>query len=907
MQKGRGFLRQYRAAYVYAVVMNAVAPPPASTAELVVYDEGLANGFHFHYWSAPAGEWIDFQYNGDAYTGNYSMRLALSGWATAMLTYERGEEERFFTPQQYNTLQFYVKGLQPAGKPFNISLMSNHYTVLATISTAPWLPAGAPPKWTRVTIPLTAFETVLPQQPLSGIMIDDRPPHDGYGDLLFDDIRFCWLPDTVGPSVLSARNVGLTEVRIQFDERLAEKSVVPSAFSLTSATDPRYLSSRAPNKVTVVPQSLGRTVALTVPDSLVTGAVYRIAITGLTDTLGNEAAGGTAAVVTVTQKRVTCTIDAATDVRPFKPGIRGGGFGSWTFGWERPYLNQLPGLIKLAKAIKPGVLRFAGGLAVNQMEWSRDNGRRVTEHLYRADEIDGLAAFADSVGAEVMIQVNLADNNPSQWADMVRYCNVEKGHHFKYWEFGNEWDLLGASAPGTPEQYAQWFVQYRRAMLSVDSTIRFCGPVTANFGASRHERPWYKPLIDACAADGKPLDVLTWHWYQTFGGADINMGTLPDVLFNYSTALQTYDDHMGHYPRGSWVPDGSWLLKHRRRFVEYSLNVVENEILPNNSTTLRAITEIGTYAGGSGDNVPMRTNFVAALWAGDILGRCAYHGLDMACFWLLYEEMAGEWSGYGVIQPDNVYEPSRFIISPVYYTYFMYAQYFGDMMVQASSSDYPLPYTNDATKPALVSVWASRHSGNPEKLSLICPNLSADYCTVEFDVSGFSPAAGEYYELTNPTPLSSGEQYNAYTEINGRSISGIPSQIEQSIAAIRPRSLAVGRSFSHLLPPHSITAITLHTAKGNAGVRSSPSPAGAAPLVRLGLPPAGSRRPVRITVEGGERGYIDIFSASGRRVFGVAVDSDVQSVQWRGESGMFVVRFKTADGRRSMARAVTIR
>jgi len=73
----------------------------------------------------------------------------------------------------------------------------------------------------------------------------------------------------------------------------------------------------------------------------------------------------------------------------------------------------------------------------------------LVEHAYRrgyqADEIDALAAFADYVGAEVMMEVNITTCDPELWADMVRYTNVEHDYNFKYWELGNELDLERAS------------------------------------------------------------------------------------------------------------------------------------------------------------------------------------------------------------------------------------------------------------------------------------------------------------------------------------------------------------------------------------------------------------------------------------------------------------------------------
>lgn len=59
---------------------------------------------------------------------------------------------------------------------------------------------------------------------------------------------------------------------------------------------------------------------------------------------------------------------------------------------------------------------------------------------YGIDEIDNLALFSQQSGAEVIIQVNVSNNDPYMWADMLRYTNIENDYNFKYWELGNELD-----------------------------------------------------------------------------------------------------------------------------------------------------------------------------------------------------------------------------------------------------------------------------------------------------------------------------------------------------------------------------------------------------------------------------------------------------------------------------------
>jgi len=68
-------------------------------------------------------------------------------------------------------------------------------------------------------------------------------------------------------------------------------------------------------------------------------------------------------------------------------------------------------------------------------------GTRTPFH-YGTNEIDNVAAFGKAVGADIMIQVNIADNDPAMWADMVKYTNVEHNYGIKYWNLATNSILI---------------------------------------------------------------------------------------------------------------------------------------------------------------------------------------------------------------------------------------------------------------------------------------------------------------------------------------------------------------------------------------------------------------------------------------------------------------------------------
>lgn len=518
---------------------------------------------------------------------------------------------------------------------------------------------------------------------------------------------------------------------------------------------------------------------------------------------------------------VALTVDAATLVHPFSSMMRGAGFVTWmNAGGRKPGPGDVPTLDVLAGLLRPGIVRFAGGLWANNTGWDRTNtveewsgswtwtnpttGQSYTyKHVYRADMIDSLAKFARAAGSQVLIQVNVCDNNPAMWADMVHYANVERGYGFRYWELGNELDYSPCGPELDAGQYASRFAAYKQALTAVDAGIQVLGPATARFKPS-----WISPILPI------PADGVTFHWYQSNEGYDVtgcdgDYGPSPDVLFNYSTAVTSCWE--GLTP-GAVIPDGLWLQEHRRRYAEYALGTLDAMLPPG---MLRGITELNPIAGAGDD--PLEGNFVAALWFADMLGRLAYHGLDMAALYSLYDD-----TNYGLIYPDSDSAPTRLFVRPAFYTLFMYGQYFGDQLVRTETSD-----------PAQqLTIWASTDSRAPGTLKLMVVNLSGAPQPATVRVQGFTPTSGVSYQMTNPNPLDSSPasaRNGGGTTINGVSIDTTSaSAIDASVAAMKPAAVTAAPSFAQTFPPNSVTAIVL-----TGEVVPAPRPTGETDVVPL--------------------------------------------------------------------------
>ena len=532
----------------------------------------------------------------------------------------------------------------------------------------------------------------------------------------------------------------------------------------------------------------------------------------------------------------TLSINASKEIHPFRAGMRGANLGNWTFFWSRPYPNDSPKLRELTKLIKPGVLRYAGGLLSNDVTWDRNNtqcypGRmkdgvwcdrryynprwdgwdksgRTTVLVpgayklgYQADEIDALAAFAEYVDAAVMIEVNITTCDPELWADMVRYTNVEHDYHFKYWELGNELDLERARyKPDVPvgKEYVSRFKMYHRAMKAVDGSIRIVGPTTAAHEKDNYFRAFsdfIKPLTkDKEIRKKQMLDVFSYHHYPLWNGGGNDVGYREMFDYHHSTEMRSRK-HIND------CADGKQKLLNKRGFENVPIAVTEfNAIAADTYTTLLF-------------------NHANALYMADTLGRQAYAGADMVLHWELYDDTSD--TSFGLIDSGNStisFNPQtgktsvvdNFSPMPVYYAYFLYAQFFGDLMVESSSS-----------LESRISVWASIDSADPNRLKLMVTNLGDEAISATIKIAGFNPSAGKYYEMTNESFTAASDKTSVTdgTYINGLDIDySSVRAIKDSAKAIVDSGKAlgeVGESFSHIFPAHSATAVILDGPKAN--------------------------------------------------------------------------------------------
>lgn len=502
--------------------------------------------------------------------------------------------------------------------------------------------------------------------------------------------------------------------------------------------------------------------------------------------------------------RAVLTVDPSVAGPPFNTAMKGIALGNWTFtkNWNKPFIGEVVGLSQAVRAIDPGIIRYAGGLWANSVGFDR-NSTQLTAYTewtkngntyyfsYGTDELASLDAFAKSVNAEVMIQVNISSDDPAMWADLVRYAKERNLTSLRYYEFGNELDLETAKKEGTalePKEYARRVVAYQAAMLAADPTIKLVGGVPATASdvirnnwttGGTDVSAYITSALAATRSAGRDLDFVSYHWYQTDSGS----GGAEDVL-QWSFDIPKDDKDF-------------WKSAYSRSWSGLVAPWVATKALKDFPQVRQGISELGI---NSADDRITNSNHVGALWYSDVLGRLASTGVEWATQWDSYASPSED---FALIAPDSDQTTTPDLrLRPAYYAYLMYNEYFGDRLVKSTSPD-----------EGRLSIWASTDTDDPGSLKLRVTNLTADAITVPITLGSFDAAAGGAYELTSKDPLDLSDDSNdasASTTINGVTLDG--NNVAASVAKVQPKPVTVnGNTFTYTFPAYSSVAIVLRS------------------------------------------------------------------------------------------------
>ncbi|HWG90455.1 MAG TPA: hypothetical protein VNZ52_06345 [Candidatus Thermoplasmatota archaeon] len=433
-------------------------------------------------------------------------------------------------------------------------------------------------------------------------------------------------------------------------------------------------------------------------------------------------------------------------------------------GW---WPKKDPDWVAMLKAMDPGVLRWPAGHPSQHYCFDPENDGTgfpgCHGPVYSGKQFEAFVNLSREVGGEPLVGVNVKEGSPEMAAAMVRYLNVEKGLKVKYWHLGNEPDL-GHNPAGLGQIINAW-PKFSAAMRKVDSSIYLIGPeimTGAHVTASHGRNDWIRPFLEANPGD---VEGISWHLYP------LDSENRRPTSGAYPTA-----EHLLQWWANDWVVSGI-------RFVDVAsekLRKDRDELMPKAEIW---VTELGPDSGDPG--APGITDAqVAAVWFADVLGRFAEGG-TAAITQFAYDHWVPGKDELSLIRRGD----GKILPLPPWYTYYLYAEHWGNRVVDTHSSD-----------DAHVSVHASTRADG--KLTVIVVNKKWEPVTARLTLNGINPVeAAEAYVLTAPSGSSLDASINNMTLDSKDFLAGN--------VKVPPAPGPESRDTLRVLPPLSVTVLVV--------------------------------------------------------------------------------------------------
>ncbi len=189
------------------------------------------------------------------------------------------------------------------------------------------------------------------------------------------------------------------------------------------------------------------------------------------------------------------------------------------------------------RALKVTLLRWPGGCFADVYEWEEGIGPREkrkvqpNKHWHwfgprigpKHDNHFGSDEFMlliDEIGAEPYININMGSDTVESAVNWLTYMNgaetteygalrAKNGHpksyNVKIWGIGNEMNLPSEMGCTSAKNYAENYLQFARAMRSVDPTLKFVA-----VGSNEYDVEWNRKILEIA---GDEIDYLSLHVY----------------------------------------------------------------------------------------------------------------------------------------------------------------------------------------------------------------------------------------------------------------------------------------------------------------------------------------------------------------------------------------------------------
>jgi hypothetical protein len=207
------------------------------------------------------------------------------------------------------------------------------------------------------------------------------------------------------------------------------------------------------------------------------------AVAGLLLTLCAPAATANAAPLPV-----TVTINPFDPGQPVPPRFLGLSFETAELGQLAEYASR-GNLVSLLRSLGPGVLRFGGITADENIAWSDASTPRPAwaTNVIDAAELRGIGKLARLSGWQVLLTVGMAHYEPQAAAREVAAAHAALGPYLAAVEIGNEPDAYGKhgfrTLPWIAQGYEEEVSSYREAIEALTPGVPIAGPDVSGSGS----------------------------------------------------------------------------------------------------------------------------------------------------------------------------------------------------------------------------------------------------------------------------------------------------------------------------------------------------------------------------------------------------------------------------------------
>jgi hypothetical protein len=184
---------------------------------------------------------------------------------------------------------------------------------------------------------------------------------------------------------------------------------------------------------------------------------------------------------------VTVTIDSSTPGAPVPRRFLGLSFEAAALGQLSRYADR-GDLVGLLRSLGPGVLRFGGITADENVAWSDASTPRPAwaSSAIGPAQLDALGALARRSGWQVLLTVGLAHDEPVAAAREVAAAHRALGANLAAVEIGNEPDSYGnhgfRQLPWIAQGYEEEVSEYREAIAALTPNVPIAGPDVSGSG-----------------------------------------------------------------------------------------------------------------------------------------------------------------------------------------------------------------------------------------------------------------------------------------------------------------------------------------------------------------------------------------------------------------------------------------